>query len=117
MSSVTAAAGLREQAVALRRSGRSRREIKQILGITSNSTLDRLLAGEPPPEWTRRPRAKDDVRAQARVLREQGLDLARIAAELGVSKSSVSGWVSDVPLHERLSYEECRKRAAEGVRR
>lgn len=117
MSSVTAASGLREQAIALRRSGRSRREIKQILGITSNSTLDKLLAGEPPPEWTRRPRAKDDHRAKARQLREQGLDLARIAAELGVSKSSVSGWVSDVPLHERLSYEECRKRAAEGVRR
>jgi transcriptional regulator with XRE-family HTH domain len=117
MNSVTGGSGLRERAIALRRSGRSRREIKQILGITSNATLDRLLAGEPPPEWTRRPRAKDDLRAKARQLREQGLDLARIAADLGVSKSSVSGWVSDVPLHERLSYQECRKRAAEGVRR
>jgi predicted transcriptional regulator len=117
MSSVTGGSGLRERAIALRRSGRSRREIKQILRITSNATLNDVLAGEPPPEWTRRPRAKDDLRAKARVLREQGLDLARIAAELGVSKSSVSGWVSDVPLHDRLSYQECRKRAAEGVRR
>lgn len=116
MRSTGLAGSLREQAIALRRSGRSRREIKEILGITSNATLDKLLAGEPPPEWTRRPRAKDDLRAKARLLREQGLDLARIATELGVSKSSVSGWVSDVPLHERLSYEECRKRAAEGVR-
>jgi transposase len=105
------------QAVALRRAGRSRREIKEILGITSNATLDKLLAGEPPPEWTRRPRAKDDLRAKARLLREQGLDYDRIAAELGVSKGSVSVWVRDLPWPERLSYEECRKRAAEGVRR
>jgi predicted transcriptional regulator len=107
----------RAQAIALRRSGKSRREIKEILGITSNATLDKLLAGEPPPEWTRRPRAKDDLRAKARRLREQGLDYNRIAAELGVSKGSVSHWVSDMPWPDRLSYEECRKRAAEGVRR
>jgi len=107
----------REQAVALRRAGKSRREIKEILGITSNATLDRLLAGEPPPEWTRRPRAKDDLHAKARLLREQGLDYNQIAAELGVSKSSISLWVRDLPRPERLSYEECRKRAAEGVHR
>ncbi len=117
MRSTGPAGSLRDQAIALRRSGRSRREIKEILGITSNATLNDVLAGEPPPERTRRPRAKDDLRHKARLLREQGLDLARIATELGVSKSSVSGWVHDVPLHERLSYEECRKRAAEGVRR
>jgi hypothetical protein len=50
-------------------------------------------------------------------LREQGLNYDRIAAELGVAKSSVSYWVRDLPWPERLSYEECRKRAAEGVRR
>jgi transposase len=107
----------RAQAIALRRSGKSRREIKEILGITSNATLDKLLAGEPPPAWTRRPRAKDDLHAKARQLREQGFDYNRIAAELGVSKSSVSLWVRDMPWPDRLSYEECRKRAAEGVRR
>jgi len=107
----------REQVVALRRAGKSRREIKEILGIASNETLGKLLAGEPPPEWTRRPRAKDDLRAKARLLREQGLDYNRIAAELGVSKSSVSLWVRDLPRPERLSYEECRKRAAEGAHR
>ena len=41
----------------------------------------------------------------------------RSSAELGVSKSSVSLWVRDLPRPDRLSYEECRKRAAEGVRR
>jgi hypothetical protein len=81
---------LRERAVALRRAGRSRREIKEILGIGSNETLNDSLRGEPPPEWTRRPRAKDDLHARARELREQGLDYDDIAASLGVSKSSVS---------------------------
>jgi hypothetical protein len=107
---------LREQAVALRRGGHSRREIKALLGITSNATLDRALRGEP-PEWTRRPNAKDEVRARARELRSQGLDYEEIVAALGVSKSSVSLWVRDMPRPPRLSYEETRKRAAEGVRR
>src|SRR5262245_48390123 len=106
--------GRREQAIALRRAGKSRREIKEILGIAGNSTLDDLLAGVPPPEWTRRPNAKDDLRAKARQLREQGLAYNQIAAELGVSKSSVSFWVRDLPRPERLSYEECRRRVAEG---
>ena len=75
-----------------------------------------MLRGEPPPEWTRRPRAKDDLHAQARELRERGLDYEEIAGALGVSKSSVSLWVRDMPRPERLSYEECRKRSAEGSR-
>ncbi len=108
---------LREQAIALRRAGESRREIKELLGIGSNQTLNEALRGEPPQPWTWRPNAKDDLRAKARELREQGLDYKRIAAELGVSKSSISLWVRDLPRPERLSYEECRKRAAEGVRR
>ena len=107
---------LRERAIALRRAGRSRREIKEILGIGSNQTLNEALQGEPPPEWTRRPRAKDALHARARELREQGLNYEEIAAALGVSKSSISLWVRDMPRPERLSYEECRKRAAEGSR-
>jgi hypothetical protein len=43
---------LKEQAIALRRAGKSRRQIKEILGIVSNATLDRALQGVPPPEWT-----------------------------------------------------------------
>jgi transposase len=117
MNSINSTDTRRVRAIALRRSGKSRREIKEILGIGSNTTLNKLLAGEPPPEWTRRPRAKDDLHVKARRLRERGLDYDQIAAELGVSKSSVSAWVHDLPWPERLSYEECRKRAAEGVRR
>jgi hypothetical protein len=108
---------LREQAIALRRAGKSRREIKELLAITSNWTLNEVLRGEPPQPWTWRPNAKDDLRAKARDLREQGLDYEKIVAELGVSKSSVSLWVRDMPRPRGLSYEECRKRSAEGVRR
>jgi hypothetical protein len=108
---------LRERAIALRRSGHSRREIKAMLDIRSNTTLNEVLHGEPPPEWTRRPNAKDEVRARARELRQQGLDYEEIAGALGVSKSSVSLWVRDMPRPPRLSYEETRKRATEGVRR
>jgi hypothetical protein len=106
---------LSERAVALRLAGKSLREIKQALGPMSNSTLHRALKGVPPPEWTRRPNAKDDLRAKARELRAQGLDYEDIAAELHVSKGSVSLWVRDLPVPERLSYEETRKRANEGV--
>jgi hypothetical protein len=110
-------AALRERIVQLRREGKSRRQIKELLGPMSNSTLDDALKGEPPPAWTRRARAKDDLRERARELREQGLDLEEIALALGVSKSSVSLWVRDLPRPARLSYEECRKRAAEGAHR
>jgi hypothetical protein len=79
--------------------------------------LNEALRGEPPQPWTWRPNAKDDLRAKARDLRKQGLDHEEIVAELGVSKSSVSLWVRDMPRPPGLSYEECRKRSAEGVRR
>ena len=110
-------ATLRTQAIELRRAGKSRREIKAILGIASDQTLGDALRGEPPPAWTRRPNAKDEVRARARALREEGRDYDEIAARLGVSKSSVSLWVRDLPTPARLSYEECRKRSVEGTRK
>jgi predicted transcriptional regulator len=106
---------LRVQAIELRRSGKSRREIKEILKITSNHVLNEVLRGEPPPDWTRRPKAKDDLRAMARELRRQGLVYNEIAAKLGVSKSSVSLWVRNIPRAETLSYEESRARQAAGV--
>ena len=65
-------ARLREQAIALRPEGKSRREIQEILGVVGRSTLDHLLQGVPPPDWTHRPNAKDDLRAKARELRAEG---------------------------------------------
>src|SRR5262252_5303050 len=111
----TSLAELRGQAIALRRAGKSRREIKEMLAITSNWTLNEVLRGEPPPQWTRRPNAKDNLRNAARQLRDQGLAYHEIAARLGVSKSSISLWVRDMPRPERLSYEACRQRQAAGV--
>ncbi|WP_030341521.1 hypothetical protein [Streptomyces sp. NRRL S-1022] len=88
---------LRERAIALRRAGHSLRQIRDELKIYNNDILNRLLKGEPPPEWTKRPRARDDLRARARELRLQGWTYDRIEAELGCSRSSVSLWVRDLP--------------------
>jgi hypothetical protein len=108
---------LRERAIALRLEGKSRREIRAIIGPIRESTLNGLLHGVPPPDWTRRPNAKDELRIMARRLRNLGRDYEDIAASLGVSKSSVSLWVRDIPRPPGLSAEECRKRSAEGSRR
>lgn len=89
--------GLREQAVALRREGLSRRQIRDRLHVHNNDILNRLLEGEPAPEWTKRPNAKDDLREKARELRRQGMTYDRIQVELGCSKSSISLWVRDLP--------------------
>ncbi|MFD9832841.1 hypothetical protein [[Kitasatospora] papulosa] len=93
--------GLRERAVALRREGLSRRQIRDRLHVDNNDILHRLLEGEPAPEWTKRPRARDDLRAKARELRLQGMTYDQIQVELGCSKSSISLWVRDLPKPER----------------
>ncbi|QOV37840.1 hypothetical protein IM697_05340 [Streptomyces ferrugineus] len=93
--------GLRERAVALRRAGLSRRQIRDRLHVDNNDILNRLLEGEPPPAWTRRPNAKDDLRDKARELRLQGWTYDQIQVELGCSKSSISLWVRDLPKPER----------------
>jgi predicted transcriptional regulator len=88
---------LRSQIVALRQAGRSRSEIQETLGPISTRLISDALRGTPPPEWTRRPRAKDDLHAEARKLRTEGMGYNEIAAQLGVSKSTVSAWVHDLP--------------------
>jgi transcriptional regulator with XRE-family HTH domain len=110
--------GLREQAVALRRAGRSLRQIRDELKIFNNDILNQLVKGEPPPEWTKRPNAKDDLRAKARELRLQGWTYDQIEAELGCSRSSVSLWVRDLPKPEpRYTPEEQRALMREGLAR
>jgi len=104
--------GLRERAVALRRAGLSRRQIRDRLRVDNNDILNRLLEGEPPPEWTRRPNAKDDLRDRARELRLQGWTYDQIQVELGCSKSSISLWVRDLPKPERRDPAEQAKLAA-----
>jgi transcriptional regulator with XRE-family HTH domain len=110
--------GLREQAVALRRQGYSRRQIRDELKIFNNDILSQLVKGEPPPEWTKRPNAKDDLKARARELRLQGWTYDQIEAELGCSRSSVSLWVRDLPKPEpRYTPEEQRALMNAGLER
>ncbi|MEU1317005.1 helix-turn-helix domain-containing protein [Streptomyces tibetensis] len=92
--------GLREKAVTLRRQGLSLRQIRDELKIYNNDILNQLVKGEPPPAWTKRPNAKDDLRAKARELRLQGWTYDQIQVELGCSKSSISLWVRDLPKPE-----------------
>lgn len=97
---------LRERAVALRRAGHSLRQIRDELKVYNNDVLNSLVKGEPPPEWTKRPKAKDDLRARARELRLRGWTYDRIQVELGCSKSSISLWVRDLPRPARMRISE-----------
>jgi transposase len=109
---------LRRQAVALRRHGYSLRQIHDELQVHNKETLQRLVESEPPPEWTKRPRAKDDLRKRARELRTLGWTYGQIQAELGCSKSSVSLWVRDLPTPEpKCTPEEQRTRMNAGLTR
>ncbi|WP_405854182.1 hypothetical protein OG361_16195 [Streptomyces sp. NBC_00090] len=105
---------LREKALTLRREGLSRRQIRDRIHVDNNDILNRLLEGEPPPEWTKRPNAKDDLRDRARELRLQGMTYDQIQVELGCSKSSISLWVRDLPKPER---KRTREEASEIARR
>ncbi|MBW1595796.1 helix-turn-helix transcriptional regulator [Streptomyces sp. JJ38] len=55
-----------------------------------------------PARRRRHPNAKDHLWERARELRRQGRRYDEIAAELGVSKSSVSLWVRDLPKPPRV---------------
>ncbi|MGV9426767.1 hypothetical protein ACWDO7_21090 [Streptomyces sp. NPDC003656] len=105
---------LRERAVALRRAGLSLRQIRDELKVFNNDLLNRLVHGEPPPDWTKRPNAKDDLRERARELRRQGFTYDQIQMELGCSKSSISLWVRDLPKPERRTPEEASAIARKG---
>ena len=107
---------VREEAIALRQAGKSVREIKDALGPVGKRTLSAALKGTPPAEWTHRPNAKDDLRDQARELRTQGLSYNEIVTELGVSKSSVSLWVRDIPCRKKGHYVHSEARL-EGLRK
>jgi transposase len=76
--------------------GLSFRQIQQRLGVGKDRLRD-WLRGVPAPDWTRRPRAKDELRERAVALREGGSTVDEIAAALGVSKSSAYVWTRHVP--------------------
>lgn len=97
---------------ALRRQGLSLRQIRDELKIHNNDLLNQLVKGEPPPAWTKRPNARDDLREKAREFRLKGWTYDRIQVELGCSKSSISLWVRDPPKPERRDPTEQGKLAA-----
>lgn len=85
----------------LRLAGHSRAQIARALGLkTGGQALDRWLKGIPPPAWTKRPRAKDSLREKAVAMRLQGRSYREIKQVLGVSQSTLSLWLRDVPLSE-----------------
>ncbi|MEU5946961.1 helix-turn-helix domain-containing protein [Micromonospora sp. NPDC047465] len=73
------------------------REIRARTGLGRNRVHE-LLRGVPPPERTRRPRAKDDLRSAAVELRAEGRSVNDIARQLGVAKSTAYQWVRHLPL-------------------
>jgi transcriptional regulator with XRE-family HTH domain len=73
-------------------------QIRARLGIGRDRAYA-LLRGIPPPEWTRRPRARDAARAEAERLRAEGRSVNEIAEQLGVAKSTAYQWVRHLPLN------------------
>jgi hypothetical protein len=91
----------RQQAVQMRLAGMSRSQIADALGLgTGGEPLGRWLQGVPAPAWTRRPNAKDDLRETAVAMRNEGRSYREIREVVGVSKSTLSLWLRDVPLTE-----------------
>src|SRR6266542_7044479 len=110
-------AAKRERARELRREGWSRAQISREVGVRNSGTLTYWLRDIPIPEWTRRPRAKDDLRWAAVKMRLQGKSYREIKEMLRVSKSSLSLWLRDVPLtdEQRGLLED--RRTSTGARR
>ena len=77
--------------------GLSLSELMKHFGVGS-ATLTVWLRGIEPPEWTRRPNAKDQVRREAIELRRLGWSIPDLAAKVGVAKSTAWLWVRHIPL-------------------
>ncbi|TMK81614.1 MAG: hypothetical protein E6G46_07395, partial [Actinobacteria bacterium] len=90
----------KEKARELRWLGFSTPQIAKMLAVKSPRTISDWTEGIPNPEWTKRPRAKDDLRVVARRMRKEGRSYREIRAEVPVSKSTLSLWLKDVPISE-----------------
>lgn len=77
--------------------GLSLSQLKKHFGV-GDGTLTDWLRGITPPEWTRRPNAKDELRSRAVQLRADGWSVNDLAVELGVAKSTAYQWVKHLPL-------------------
>lgn len=86
------------------------REIRARTGLGRNRVYA-LLRGVPPPQRSRRPNAKDELRAEALALRATGCSVPQIAQRLGVSRSTAYLWVREVPLARDGERERERRKA------
>lgn len=89
-------------------------QLSQRLGV-GRAQLTEWLDGIAPPDWTRRPNAKDDLRERAVRLRADGWPVQRIAAELGVSRSTAYQWVRHLPLGTEREQVERRRAHAKAM--
>ncbi len=90
-----------EQAVQLRLAGLSRSQIADAMGLANGGQpLTKWLRDVPPPVWTKRPNAKDELRSQAVAMRHAGKSYREIREVVGVSKSTLSVWLRNIPLTE-----------------
>ncbi|MBQ1049814.1 helix-turn-helix domain-containing protein [Micromonospora sp. C51] len=85
-------------------------EIRARTGLGRNRIYE-MLRGTPAPDRVRRPRAKDDLRAEAVALRSSGRPVPEIARQLGVSRSTAYLWVRHIPLERDPEEERQRRRA------
>lgn len=110
-------AAKRERARELRRQGWSRAQISREVGVRNSGTLTYWLRDIPAPQWTRRPRAKDDLRWEAIRMRVQGCSYREIREALNVSKSSLSLWLRNVTLTDEQRRLLDERRTTSGLRR
>jgi hypothetical protein len=84
-------------------------QLKDHFGV-SRDTIAGWLEGLPNPEWTLRPQAKDELRAEAIELRKDGCSVPDIARRLGVAKSTAFLWTRQLPLDPTPQHAEARVR-------
>ena len=87
----------RRRAFELRAAGWTVAAIKRELRVGSTK-VDEWLEGVPPPRARVRRSKWSDQRAAARERRLRGESYRQIQAALGIPKSTLSGWLRDVPL-------------------
>lgn len=84
-------------------------ELRGHFGVSRDVMAD-WLWGLPAPEWTTRPRAKDELRATAIRLRAQGWTVPAIATQLEVAKSTAYLWTRHMPLDQTSEEVVARRR-------
>lgn len=108
----------REQAIQMRLDGMSLKQIADAFGFkSSGGSLAAWLKDVPPPEWTKRPNAKDDLREVAVAMRRDGKSYREIAEVVPVSKSTLSLWLREVELTDDQLKVLRERRARSSVRR